>query len=150
MRRITHAAAIVLAVGLVFAVSPAMASHGTGDFVYTGHAVAPNPTTTAVQGVSELVGSAVCGETRLPGVDGEWVNLPSGSGGHTFSVVSTVATDDWDVWWYTGDCALIGGNATAGDEFGAVALGAEWAAVDLFLGGGFPLPEFTLTVEAVL
>lgn len=148
-KRVIAGAALVLAV-VATSAAPASAGHKPGNFVVKQTVVAPNPTTLVVSGVNESLGVATCSDLGEPNVDGDWIDLPTGSGGHAFTLVATSPTDDFDIYFYDGSCDFVGASFAAGDEVGIVPLGAEWAAVNLFLGGGLPLPEFTLTVTGVV
>jgi hypothetical protein len=156
MKRLALVSMILLAVA-----APALASHTATDFVATGTILIGDPGTRVIGGVTEQ-GSPCLGsiDPDVPaglaqGVDGFWIALPEGSGGHAATLTST-APNDVDAWFYDEGCGLIQPAADPnaysmattdpvpnGDEAGTIPANAAFVAVDLYVGAAAP---FTFTI----
>ena len=106
----------------------------------SGTIMAPAPTSIALFGITEGEFAQTCAMPASQGVDGWVVELPEDfrMGTGLIDVVGTDATGahDLDVYFYDSACGLMVDYSLTGgaDESGAIAPGAAWAVVDLFIG----------------
>ena len=106
----------------------------------SGTIMVPAPTSALLFGITEGEFVQTCAMPASQGVDGHVLELPEDFrlGTAQIEVLGADMTGayDLDVYFYDASCALMGDySLTAGtDESGAIAPGASWVVVDLFVG----------------